>query len=300
MPTVSASELLPPRLRTLLARTKLRLNTALPFGGTGDRASRAKGSGLEFAEHRPYQPGDELKHVDPHLEARLGEPFIRQYSVDQQLPVTILLDRSASMEHGHPAKFRFAQELAAALGYLALAGNDRVRLAAYAGKRLLVSPLFSGVRNIEPLCAWLVSLTAGGTAELAGAVDEVMERLPRNGLVIVISDWLAQDVGRLPTMLWRPARDVLAVHVHAPDERDPALLATGGDLNLVDAETGEEMDVSLSGPALDEYRLAWLSWRDSLREELLSQRSFYVSASSDTALETMLLADWMKAGLVGR
>ncbi len=295
-----SERLLPPRLQSLLSRSRLRLNSALPSGGQGDRSSRAKGAGLEFAEHRPYQPGDDLRHVDPHLEARLGETFIRQYSVDQQLPVSIVLDVSASMGQDEPAKLDFARELVAAVSYLALAGNDRVRLAACAEGRVLWSEWFSGPRNADRLFAWLNGLKAHGQTDLAESVRQLVPQLPATGLVLVVSDWLAQDVGRLPALLRSEGRAVLCLHVFSPSEEDPARLGSGSALRVIDSETGEEFDVALNEQALAEYRLAWQGFTGSLRDSLQEQSALYLPVPTDASIEDLLLKDWTRLGLILR
>lgn len=292
--------LLPARLKSLLARSRLRLNTALPQGGQGDRSSRARGAGLEFAEHRPYQPGDDLKHIDPHLEARLGETFIRQYSVDAQLPVTILIDSSASMATGEPDKLRFGSELAAALSYLALSGNDRVRLAALQNGQALFTGWFSGVRNTERIVQWLNGLTAQGHAELEAAALSVAGKLPATGLVIIISDWQAEQAARLPLLLGGEGREVICVHVFAPAEADPGQLGNAGDLRIVDSETGEELDVAVNPQALSEYREAWQRFSNGLRDGMLSQRALYMPLNTAADLEAVLLKDWTRLGLILR
>lgn len=295
-----SDSLLSPRLRGLLARSRFRLNAALPAGGQGDRSSRAKGSGLEFAEHRPYQPGDDLKHIDPHLEARLGETFIRQYHVDAQMPVTIFLDTSASMATGDPGKLPFSTRLAAALSYLALSGNDRVRLAELSRGQARWTDWFSGERNIDRILAWLSELKAQDRAQLQEAAVQAASRLPPTGLIIVVSDWQAEDSTRLPVLLAGEGRELICVHVHTPEEENPELLQASGDLRLVDAETGEELDVALNPQALAQYREAWELFTDGLREQFLKQRALYVPVSSDADVEQLLLREWTRLGLILR
>ncbi len=292
--------LLSPGLQTLLSRARLRLNAALPSGGQGDRSSRAKGAGLEFAEHRPYQPGDDLRHVDPHLEARLGETFIRQYSVDQQLPVTIVLDTSASMGQEHPSKLDHARAVAAAISYVALAGNDRVRLAAATDGKVLWSEWYSGPRNAERLFDWLSDLEAHGATSLADSARLIVPQLPATGLVLLISDWLSQDVGRLPSQLQREGRVVLGLHVFSPEEADPGLLGAGAALRVVDSETGEEFDVATSEQALDEYRHAWQQFTSELRDQLQGQGARYLPVATNQSVEDLLLRDWTRIGLILR
>src|SRR5688572_19327830 len=97
--------LLPPTLLQKLGRTRLAVQRVLATGGTGERRSKALGSGIEFADHRAYQFGDDIRKLDPHLLARLGRHYVRQYSVSKALAVTILLDASRSMGYGKPPKF---------------------------------------------------------------------------------------------------------------------------------------------------------------------------------------------------
>src|SRR5690606_20908473 len=109
------SRLLPPEVRRELDRLRLRPVSALPTAGVGERRSRAVGSGLEFADFRSYQAGDDIRYLDRHVMARLGQKVIRQYSVDKQLQVTFIVDASASMACGEQSKLVRAVELCAAL-----------------------------------------------------------------------------------------------------------------------------------------------------------------------------------------
>lgn len=297
---MSRAPLLSPRLQALLSRSRLRPRTARPLGGQGDRSSAAKGSGLEFAEHRPYQPGDDLRHVDPHLEARLGETYIREYSLDQQLPVTLVLDVSASMAAGEPSRLDRARELAAALAFLALAASDRVRLAAVQNGRVLFTEWFSGARNAERVYAWLSALEPAGRSDLSAAAPEIASKLPAAGQVFIFSDWYDQNPERLPLLLGGEGREVLAVHLYAPADADPTLLSASGDVRLMDAETGEELEVALTEQALREYRDAWEEFRNALRDGLQSRQALYLPVRLDRSVGDVLLRDWTGRGLILR
>src|SRR5258708_11880258 len=98
-------------LMTALMRSRLAARHAHATIGIGERRSRAKGSGMEFMDHREYQPGDDVRHLDPHLYARTGGYFVRQYAVTRQLPIAIIVDGSASMNFGTPTKFVFPPRL---------------------------------------------------------------------------------------------------------------------------------------------------------------------------------------------
>jgi hypothetical protein len=157
-----------------------------------------------------------------------------------------------------------------------------------------------GVRSSAQLFSWLQQLEPQGKGNLASVANQVLAQLPPTGLVIVVSDWLSHDDGQFPSALRRAGREVLALHLYSPDEEDPALLQAGGDLHIIDSETGEEVEISLGDQALAEYRLAWAAWCDGLRESLQRQQVHYLPVSSAANLETLLLKDWMAAGITGR
>src|SRR5215212_8920428 len=92
----------------------------------GERRSRARGQSVEFADHRNYVAGDDLRYLDWNLFGRLDRLFLKLYEEERELPVRIFLDASESMNFGEPTKFHFAKQIAAAVGYVALCGFDRV------------------------------------------------------------------------------------------------------------------------------------------------------------------------------
>jgi uncharacterized protein (DUF58 family) len=111
-----------PRLLQSLRRSRLLVRSAKATTGIGERRSKAKGSGLEFLDYREYQPGDDVRHLDPHLFVRTGAHYVRQYAVYQQLPITIIVDGSASMNFSTPSKFDVAVGVASALAFIGLSG----------------------------------------------------------------------------------------------------------------------------------------------------------------------------------
>jgi uncharacterized protein (DUF58 family) len=253
---------------------------------------------MEFADHRPYQPGDDLRHLDPHLEARLGEAFIRQYSVYEQLRITILVDMSASMEQGTPVKSVFARQLAGALAYAGLAGSDQVRLAAFSGAGLHWSPRAHGVRGAQALFGWLGQLTAGGRTGFAPAIRRIAPQLPREGLLIVISDWLMSDIEAGFTPLLATRQELVAVQVCSPEELEPARLGAGS-VTLLDAESGEALELALDDVALKQYARNLAAWQDGLASLVRRRGGAWLPTRSDACLEELLLRDWSELGFIG-
>jgi uncharacterized protein (DUF58 family) len=287
-----------PALLQELSRSRLLVGHAAPNFGTGERRSRDKGSGIEFADHRAYQSGDDLRRLDLQLKARLGEHFIRQYNPDQPLDVAILVDGSLSMGFGSPSKFEFAKGLAAALGFVGIAGGDRVQLGAHVGGKLHWSAKMQGARAAEILFAWLDAHQPAGAVSFGAAIRAAIPQLPRAGLLVMISDWWLPDIaGELMPLIAVPGIETLAIQVAAPEELDPGLLGEGA-ARLSDLETGHEVELSLDPETLRRYREALAERRALIRQSFLRMRGRFVELRSDDNLERTLLKDWRRTGLL--
>ena len=120
------SSLLTPELLRRLEQFQLLAARRAKSSAKGERRSRARGQSVEFADHRSYVPGDDFRYLDWNLFGRLEKLFLKLYEEERELPVRIFLDASESMTFGEPRKFDFARQVAAAIGYVALCGFDRV------------------------------------------------------------------------------------------------------------------------------------------------------------------------------
>src|SRR5271157_5694386 len=118
--------LLTPELLRRLEQFQLLAARRAKSSTKGERRSRARGHSVEFADYRDYVPGDDFRYLDWNLYGRLERLFLKLYEEERELPVRIFLDASESMTFGEPRKFDFARWVAAAIGYVALAGFDRV------------------------------------------------------------------------------------------------------------------------------------------------------------------------------
>jgi len=121
-----SNSLLTPELLRRLEQFQLLAARRAKSSAKGERRSRARGQSVEFADHRSYVPGDDFRYLDWNLFGRLDKLFLKLYEEERELPVRIFLDASESMTFGEPRKFDFARQVAAAIGYVALCGFDRV------------------------------------------------------------------------------------------------------------------------------------------------------------------------------
>jgi uncharacterized protein (DUF58 family) len=285
-----------PRLLQSLLRSRLLVRRAKATVGIGERRSNAKGSGMEFLDYREYQPGDDVRHLDAHLFARTGSHYVRQYAVYQQLPITIIVDGSASMNFATPTKFDFACGLAMALAFVGLAGGDAVQAAVHTGGRLLWSPLVRGTRRAQVIFDWLGAQQPAGSG-FGQALATALPRLTHRGLVILLSDWWLDDLEADLRVLASQRQEIVAVHVAAPEELDASRLGAG-ETRFVDAESGHEVELLIDQAVLDDYKAALADWQDRLREQIRRHLGRYLVTRSDTSLDRLLLQDWRRLGLI--
>ena len=207
----------------------------------GRHKSPGLGGSLEFAEHRPYVPGDDLRRVDWKVYGRTDRWYVRESEQETNLRATLVLDASASMGFASgelPSKWSYGRVLAAALAWLLLAQQDAVGLATFGdGIRAFIPPRAGRAQRARLLAALEAEQARGGTSP-EGPFRELAERLPRRGLLVLVSDLLGSPDRFLPGLRYFRHRkhEVVVFHVLDPAERSLTGLPPGGE--IVDAETG--------------------------------------------------------------
>jgi len=271
---------------------KRRLDIQARSGSAGERAAPRRGGSAEFQEHRPYEPGDDLRRIDWLAFARTGQPVTKLFRAEEDAIVRLVLDASASLDFGTPTKLETAQRVAAAAGYLALASGQRAELAV---SRVEPWSNVTLARNARPrrgraamsaLLRELTRVTAGGSTNLAGALRALVESSVRPGLVILISDFL--DSGPVLGALGQvraAGHDLALVQVLDPSEIDPDL---EGDLSLVDAESGATVEVTADGAAIEAYLLRIAGLIEELRGFARRHGASYVRTTTGEDLTLVM------------
>jgi len=261
--------LLAPQFLRELEILKQRLDIDVRSGGTGERASRRKGGSAEFSEHRPYEPGDDLRRLDWLAFARTGQPMTKLFRAEEDAIVRLCLDASRSLEVGSPTKLETAERIAAAIGYLALAQGQRAELDVARVEGEGARPLRTrgrpqrGRSGITKLLRELAAVTPAGRTDLAGAVRTIAEGSTRPGLLVVLSDFL--DPGPVIEALGLSralGHEVALIQILDPSEQFPDL---EGDLLLEDVETGTTVEISADPAAISAYLARLSVLTDTLR-----------------------------------
>jgi uncharacterized protein (DUF58 family) len=208
-----------------------------------------KGRGMEFAEVRPYLPGDEVRTIDWNVTARTGEVFVKRYTEERELTVMLLVDASASTRFGsvRQLKQELAAELAAVLAFSAITNNDKVGLVVFSEDVELALPPRKGNRHVLRVIREILNHRPRGRGtNLRSALDWLNRVAHRRCVVFLLSDFLGADLG---TQLAATARrhDLIAVVVEDPRERE---LPSIGLVSLEDPETGESTLVDTSDARL--------------------------------------------------
>src|SRR5437868_15136403 len=229
----------------------LELRTRGPVNSlfTGEYRSVFKGQGMEFAEVREYQAGDEVRSIDWNVTARMQRPYVKRYIEERELTVMLAVDVSGSERFGTRRRFKseVASELAAVLAMSAIRNNDRVGNLMFTDRIEHVVPPRKGRRHALRLIRDILAFepVSRGT-DIGGATEYLNKMLAHKAIIFLVSDFLGDNIER-PLKLLAQRHDVVAVTVDDPSER---LLPDIGLVRLVDPETGATLDVDTSDPAV--------------------------------------------------
>lgn len=281
----------------------------------GERRSKRRGQSVEFDDYRQYTPGDDLRHVDWNVFARLDRFFVKLFREDEDLILHLVIDASASMSGGAgesvPSKAVYARRLAMAMGYIGLVNQNRVvaeRFGAGPPRRLSA---MRGRGNLERLAAFMLERDAVGAEEPAEGFDHAMRRIASvgsggPGVLVVLSDFLFRGgIERGLNYLRAGPRggfDVCCLQILSPGELDPsAELEHGlrGDVRLSDVESARAAEVTVSRALLERYQARLDEHTGMIAGLCKARRMRHVLLSTATPAETVILDSLRRQRLVG-
>jgi uncharacterized protein (DUF58 family) len=294
--------LLTPELLRRLEQFQLLAARRAKSTSRGERRSKARGQSVEFADYRNYVAGDDFRYLDWNLYGRLERLFLKLYEEERELPVRIFLDASESMTFGEPRKFDFARQIAAAVGYVALCGFDRVSVIPFPDNpdEAAVRGALRSVRGRKSALNFfqqLTQLTAKGAANLNESLRRGALEARQAGVAVILSDFL-DPAGYEAGLIALAGRgfQVNAVQILAPEELTPS---TFGDLRLVDAESGNVQEVTFGRYRMAAYQQMVGNFCQRLRECCRARGANFFTASSNTVLEHLLLKQLRQAEVWG-
>ncbi len=247
----------------------------VPGSGSGPHRSRSRGRSLDVVDWREYQPGDDPRSIDVQAWARLDHVLVRLYEADVDLRVQIVVDTSASMGFG--GRLTQAARIAAALGVTALVRNETVSVCTLGDATLR---RFRGRGTVPTYLDMIATWRAEGPTPLADVARTLGATTRRSGVVVVVSDFLAPTALESIDLFAMRREQVVAVQVVSAAEEHPDAL---GEVQLVDAETGDRVDVDMSPEVVEAFAARRAAARRELEARMLRHggRSVVVDSASD-------------------
>jgi uncharacterized protein (DUF58 family) len=261
-----------------------------------ERRSRKTGSGIEFADHREYAAGDDFRYLDWNVYGRSERLLVRLFEEEEDLSVYVLLDVSRSMAFGSPSKLVYGKRLAAALAYVALASLDRVSITTFDRAVIARLPPTRGRSRIFRVFRFLEDQTIGGRTGLGDAMRAFVAQNKRRGVALLISD-LYDPAG------FEEGIDTLRFHKYEPhvlrlvdpvEERPPL----HGDVRLVDDETGETREVTVTPRVLDRYQRAHAAYRRRIEVFCADKQVGHHMLRTDVPFDEAVLRVLRRGGVV--
>ncbi|MHC4935490.1 MAG: DUF58 domain-containing protein [Planctomycetota bacterium] len=261
---ITTGELFDPAFREAVGRLHLVARRVARGGRPAEQRSRDLGSGIEFRDFRPYSPGDDFRAIDWNIYRRLGRVFLRLFEELEDLPVYLAPDVSESAFLEEDPRARTGLRAAFALASIALNQHDRVGVFPFGADLSVALRPQSGRGRALRIAETLAGLEARGSTDFRTSFRRFSGLGLREGLLVVISDFF--DPGGIEAIreaLGPQRHRLLLVPLWRASDRDPDLT---GDVELVDCETGESEDVSITAPILERVRVAHDAFHGELRD----------------------------------
>ncbi len=297
--------------------SRLDLTSRKIFAGKlkGERRSKKRGESVEFADHRPYVSGDDLRHIDWNIFGRLDKLFLKLFLEEEDLALHLVVDASGSADCGEPSKFLYMQRLAMALGYIGLVNLNRVTMSAIGGsfgtpgetadEDRPVSTVTAirdlrGRRRTHDLARFICSIEPAGSAPFSEACKRIALSRRGKGVMVVLSDFFIKEgYEQGLRMLVGRGYDVFAIQVLSPQEVEPTgPHGLAGDLRLRDVEDGDMAEVTISAPLLKRYKANLKAYCDQLQSFCGRREIGTLTVRSDTPVDTLILDYLRKRGLL--
>ena len=282
----AGTQFLDPAVLGRIGNLELLARTVVDGFLTGLHRSPYLGFSMDFAEHRPYNPGDDIRRIDWRLYARTDRHYIKLFEADTNANFSVLLDLSASMSYGSHslAKLDYARYLAACLVYFSNKQRDRVGLVTFDHE--VVDYVPCSMKHLDTILHTLDRAEAGRPGRLEAPLLKITEMLGRKGILVVISDFYEEpdDVLRAVAPLRARGHDVIVFHVMDPYELEFPFEEASG---FEDLETGEQIPV-IPGKLRDDYLAMVQAHLAALEKHFTDNRIDYALLDTSKPLDEAL------------
>lgn len=262
----------------------------------GERLTTRRGISIDFSDYREYSDGDDLRHLDWNVLARLDTPIVKTYRDEQDLNVVLALDASQSMGFGEPeTKLDFARRVTCAVGMAALCAGDSVTPVVL-GRRPQPTASLRGRGAYPRLAQWASRLEPGEGPSLAESLRMNLQVVRGVGLWVIVSDCLDPELAPVLKLAAGRGHEVYVVQTLGPEDLEPDL---EGDLSLVDADgQGAEVETTATASVVEQYKKNLFAFIDSLSVTVRHGGGRHLWVATDSSLTNVLTHRMLKEGWV--
>ncbi len=261
-----------------------------------ERRTKKSGSGIEFADHRDYQPGDDFRYLDWNVYQKFGRLLLRLYEEEEDLAIYFIVDASGSMAFGDGNKLKYAKKVCAALAYVGLANLDRVAIVSTSDKVMDRMQETRGKARIFKVFRFLRALEPAGQTDLGDAMKTFVAQHKRRGLAVLISDlYDPKGFERGINVLRYNKFDPFVVHVTDKREARPKLT---GDVLLYDCETGDEREVTVTQRILNRFSEVHGEYMAEIERFCTSRQVPYITADVGVPFDELILRIFRRGGFL--
>ena len=263
-----------------------------------ERRSKKVGSGMEFADHRDYTPGDDFRYLDWQVYARMERMLLRLHEEEEDLTIYLLIDASQSMAMGlgNSSKYEHAARIAAALGYVALANLDRICIVPFGAQILDRMPPTRGKNQIFKVFNFLEGVTPKGPTGLEESLRKFVHQNKRRGMAVILSDFYDPNGYDEAINYLRYNRfEPFVIHLYDEEELKPTLR---GDLSLVDCETGTVKEITITPRLLAKYREVHEEFCEGLKQFCRRNQASYFRTPIQVPVDEIVLRIFRAGGFL--
>lgn len=262
---------------------------------SGEQNSPARGGGIEFADYREYQAGDDIRRVDWAVFLRLRRLLVRLCAEEKELTLLVILDISRSMRFGTPDKLWMSQRIAAVLAGIALGGGNRAGVMTLGKQLQELLPLEYNRVSLAGVVNALERIEPVDNVDPMACIRQFAARYSRKCMVVMISDFLFPEWKQVITGLAATGCESYIIHIMAPQEITPPQV---GEVTLVDPEGMGEITMHVDYTMIQEYRKVLDGFLKDIRRASSRQGLGYSLAASDIPLADILHRELKKGGLL--
>jgi len=277
-----------------LENISIKANMSMTEGTAGGRKSKAKGSSVEFSDFREYSSGDDFRRIDWNAYGRFDKLFVKLFMEEREALINIFIDCSRSMDFGEKNKGAMALRISGILTYFALNNLDRVCINKVQGNTLQKDYSYMGKSMFKSALSFMERTEFEGSTILSEAIKK--KDLKSTGISIIISDFFTTgSIEEVIKYLAYKKQQIIFIQVLCEEELSPAF---GGEVRLIDSETGDEVNISITPKLLKAYNLKLKAMSVVIKEGTRKYGGTFMQVSTSDPLEKIIFEQFAREGII--